>query len=129
MKKLTQKDTKPVFDANDNLIEFTIKREKWGKNALLSAKNDVEQACCLGHLGIACGIPKNKMIDSGILSVCGSYVSQNFKGIGFLQKNRTETTLTSTNDADKGAPYSKPESKEKRITEIFAKHGIKVNFV
>lgn len=99
-----------------------IDRAKWGKNLLLDSST--KQMCCLGHLGLACGLSALDMI--GRSYPC----TTEYEGLypsAFNEKHPSKAVQLAADINDDGKMY-KPE-KERRLITLFGAYGIKLKFI
>ena len=133
-KNTTKKPVKKVVKTflgseltDGKLTKLVISREQWGWGALLSSASLGGGYCCLGFMSRACGTPKNKLLDlampSGLDKNCCSFPEWLLDENGVDSEDAYE--LSNIND-DSNMPQAE---KEEKITEICAKHGVKVVFV
>jgi len=106
-------------------MKLVIDRAKWcrgGENTSLIRSED-GCMCCLGFFGLACGVPGKLMIDKA-----GPASAKHSGWPEWL--NDGETMLTAKHlllEANDESSINDSE-REQRITEIFAKHGVEVEF-
>ena len=99
--------------------EVTVKRSKWGKNALIN-KND--KMCCLGFLARACGYKKDDLLYDA-LPYPGLTMPNELNG--WNQKylpNDAQGDIAIIND-------SRKSNREELLKVEFKKYGIKIKFV
>lgn len=122
-------------------MKFTIDRKKWyrGSNyysALLIGSNDgidrisedVGKMCCLGFLSLACGLSRAQI--RNVYRVDQLKVRELPHNLAFLVKSKNESSaiakqIMSANDRSSGTN----RAREQRLTNLFAKAGITVEFV
>lgn len=110
-----------------NVKEFTIDRSKWyrgntGTNSALRREDG--RQCCLGFFGVACGVPGEHLLGIG-------YPTSFYNGAGggewpswLLTTEGAHKFVTINDNASIDGP-----SREQRLTELFAAHGVSVHFV
>jgi hypothetical protein len=126
------------------ITELKIDRALWGMNALL---NEDGTMCCLGHLSVACGVPKDKMAAGAVPGEHRGGIEYGFYKIGFPKASWREyglpnwamghahaqqlgnpiayrNVIAATNDSD---VWSDAE-KEARLIELFRHGGITLSF-
>lgn len=123
----------PKKDENGNVIEFTISRRFWGRGNDSSCEllDHNGKMCCLGHYGRACGLSLKSMLHESYPSGLDRVPKQ----MRWLSEERPqankwenfENALAGAND-DVGIGVNN-KLREERIQKLFAKRGIKVNFI
>lgn len=118
--------------------KFVIERERWFRgrdNARLlvnvaTDSPDFGKMCCLGFFGIACGIDPEQLLGMGSPEdrkeePWSSWVLRENDETGYVEDSRSINSLIAVNDDRKISDAAR----ESRITELFAKHGVEVEFV
>jgi len=109
---------------------FTIDRKIWLRRDNLSScllREADNKLCCLGILGRKCGVPDNEMVGLGEPSDVSDEWQDRFPSwlLGSTAADRKEVyKFISINDNVR----TTDASREKALTEAFAKHNIKVRF-
>jgi hypothetical protein len=118
-------------------MKFTIDRAKWFRgqgsdaSALLRANG---QRCCLGFYAQACGLTDNQIMDKTAPNHVGLIgkdewdnilLTNSFPNQSWMQHSKDARDLIIVNDS----MHVSGADREKRITEIFSKKGIEVEFV
>jgi hypothetical protein len=109
-------------------MKLVIDRSKWlraegADESRLLRPNDGKM-CCLGFFGLACGLEEDDLAD---MSVPGDVSS--------LAKSRWPDWLTACSIVSGRAPQddlmeeNDTDANERTIAEIFAEHGVEVEFV
>jgi len=110
---------------------FTIDRKIWLRNDTMNSclfREKDNKLCCLGILGRKCGVPDNEMAGLGEPSDISKEWQDRFPSwlLGSAAADRKEVyKFISINDNER----TTDASREKALTEAFAKHNIKVKFV
>ena len=114
------------------ITEFTVKRSRWlrGKPGQGALCNEEWKMCCLGFLGVACGIKAKDLFNEGEPS------DTLYRGVaetdqwpdGFFTDDNQETSpvkdIMACNDSDKLSD----QEREEELREAFAGFGITVKF-
>lgn len=114
------------------VTRFTVKRSEWRRGEGTGSLLREGRRCCLGFLGIACGLTDADMSESGMFSGANLPMVDVARQIPASLFNRE--SMTSTAEAwaiagtnDNGAITD--AEREARLTEQFAAIGIAVEFV
>lgn len=102
------------------ITELVIDRALWGKGALL---NDDGTMCCLGHLSVACGVPKDLLINTKPGPKLKSLPDDKWINVPMWARfsSAFSCTFSHINDYD-----SDPEPK---LIKLFAERGIALSFI
>lgn len=111
-------------------MKLVIPRDKWGRRRLWDLEKDC--GCALGHLAIACGVPKEKLYDRAYFSdipidyiptelIQGGFVTVD--ELGHAGQTSKAHDVVVANDRD----YDEP-GREERVTKAFAVLGIECSF-
>lgn len=103
----------------DRIKTLTIYRNFWGMHNLLSDTGN--RMCCLGHLGLACGIPKEKMRS------VGSPSSLEDKFNAKYPKQFTETFFDQAVVINDQEDLTTKE-KEEKLRILFKRYGVQLRF-
>lgn len=114
-------------------MKLVIDRKKWGRGELFGMLlNDAGKMCCLGFLGLACGLPENVIRDVAMpANVFGKSAKRNndkwakmINRGGGDDSTRLAKSLAVINDNTN----TSDKQKERKITQKFKTIGVDVKF-
>jgi len=112
-------------------MKLVIEREHWERGTSSARlRKDNGQMCCLGFFGLACGIEPDTLLGAGSPEEIADrawpdWALLDSEGAYHLMDSETIELLIEAND---GKEATEPE-REARIAELFAEHGVEVEFV
>lgn len=106
---------------------LSIDRARWGKSAL---RNDDGTMCCLGFLGVACGVPESEMLEVGMPNdIVGMKYRSKYPIDVFADDDRdTESDFADEAASINDSGIIKPYRKEEKLKKLFKTVGIKLTF-
>lgn len=118
-------------------MKLTIDRTKWLRGEPISSKllsSRTGEMCCLGFFSKACGYSDDEIMDEGDPGTILNRTKYPDWIYDYTNRISDSTNdLISTNDMTNGVSNDDglctEEWREKKIIEIFAEHGVEVEFV
>jgi hypothetical protein len=119
-------------------MKLIIDRQKWlrgegeTKSSLLRGEDG--KMCCLGFLGIECGIESERLQDVGAPediprdaneSLLEIWKEASFLFVDNIYRSMASVQLMETNDDTSISD----QERERRLSDIFSKHGVEVEFI
>ena len=103
-----------------NIKKLRIDRARWGKERLLDSETG--KMCCLGFMGIACGLSSKTITDKDMpSSLSGVAMSRYPKAF----RNGNSADIAATINDDRNISHALRESKLKKL---FKENGIALTF-
>lgn len=112
-------------------MKLVIDRKKWGRGELFGMLlNDAGKMCCLGFLGLACGLPENVIRDVAMpANVFGKSAKRNNdKWAKMINRGDDSTRLAKSLAVINDNTNTSDKQKERKITQKFKTIGVDVKF-
>lgn len=116
------------------VTEFTVVRSKWtgrdGYRGRSSLYTELGDACCLGFMCEAAGVDRDDMVDVAMPQAIGTVDGCPFMDVMRLPCAHLDEDAPVFQAADINDDTTINQAdREQKLTSLFAKHGVKINFV